>query len=373
MTPGASPVLFRYLGRSFLVNFALLMLALMGIVYIFEIVELMRRTANTEGVTTRVILIMAALKLPYTGAVILPFGILFSAIYTCWKLNRTHELVVIRAAGMSVWQFLNPMLVAAVLIGIASTSVVNPAASIMLAKYQQMQRVHLHTNDSLFTVSASGIWLRQPVTGGYALIHAGSLDKHALLAAEGAQWRLTDVLVYFFGNDDTFQRRIDSPEAFLKDGFWEVRNALVSDRSGASHADVSDIPTELTARKIEESFSDPDTISFWNIPEYIRIMDETGFPSVRLAIHFHALLAQPLLFAAMILLAATFSLRPPRFGGTGVLIALGVGAGFFIFFMESMLGAFGISQKIPPFLAAWTPAAVSLLLGLAALLHLEDG
>ena len=75
----------------------------------------------------------------------------------------------------------------------------------------------------------------------------------------------------------------------------------------------------------------------------------------------------------MVLLAATFSLRPARFGGTGALIALGVGAGFFVFFMENMLGAFGASQKIPAFLAAWTPAVVSLLLGLTALLHLEDG
>src|SRR5690606_16642374 len=133
------------------------------------------------------------------------------------------------------------------------------------------------------------------------------------------------------------------------------------------------LPTELTARKIEESFADPETISFWHIPEYLRIMTETGFPGTRLAIHFQALLAQPFLLAAMILLAATFSLRPQRFGGTGAMITLGVSVGFFIFFMESILQAFGISQKIPVSLAAWTPAIVSLLLGTTALLHTEDG
>ncbi|MDF3024389.1 MAG: permease YjgP/YjgQ family protein, partial [Alphaproteobacteria bacterium] len=81
----------------------------------------------------------------------------------------------------------------------------------------------------------------------------------------------------------------------------------------------------------------------------------------------------PFFFVAMVLLAATFSLRPPRFGGAGALLALGVAIGFFVFFMDSMLGAFGLSQKIPAYLAAWTPAIVSLLLGTTALLHLEDG
>jgi lipopolysaccharide export system permease protein len=354
-------------------NFAVLMLLLIGITFIFEAVELMRRSASVEGMGLHTVLAMAALKLPHTGEVILPFGILFSAIFTCWKLNRTQELVVIRAAGLSVWQFLNPLLVAAALIGIVATCVVNPAASILLTRYQQMENMHLRGGGSLFTVSASGIWLRQPTEGGYALIHAGGIDRTTPVADPETQWRMTDVIVYFFNEDDSFHRRIDSPEALLKEGFWQVRNALISDKGSTNKVDVSDIPTELTPRKIEESFSDPDTISFWRIPEYINIMKETGFPSIRLAIHFHSLLAQPLLFAAMILLAATFSLRPARFGGTGTLIALGVGAGFFIFFMESMLGAFGISQKIPAFLAAWTPAAVSMLLGLAALLHLEDG
>jgi lipopolysaccharide export system permease protein len=361
----SSSTLFRYLGRNFIINFSALMFILMGVVFVFEVVELLRRSSSYEGITFHLVLGMAALKLLHSGEILLPFGVLFGAIYTCWKMNKTHELVVIRAAGLSVWQFLSPLMLAAFLIGIAAAGAINPVSSILLSKYQQMENMHFHKNDSLVTVSTTGIWLRQPYEGGYALLHGESLNQ--------AEWRMTDVIVYFFDDTNTFQRRIDSPEVYLKDGYWDIRDALVSDRSGSRHEDVFKIITELTSRKIEESFADPDSISFWKIPSYVGVMEEAGFPSVRLRVHFQSLLAQPLLFVAMILLAATFSLRPPRLGGTGIMIALGVGAGFFVFFMESMLGAFGISQKIPAVLAAWTPAMVCLLLGLAALLHLEDG
>jgi len=361
----ASATLFRYILRHFLANFGALVMILFGLVFIFDVIELMRRAARAQDISINVVLMMAALKLPEVGQKVIPFAVLFGAIYTCWKLNKTSELVVMRAAGISAWQFLSPMILGAFLIGITVTTAVNPASAIMLEKFERMESNYFNTSSNLVTVSRAGIWLRQPAEDGYALFHASSFDQQ--------HWRMQDVIVFFFDRGDTFQKRVDSPRARLDDGFWELAEARINTAEGARTVDIVQLPTELTARQIEESFANPETISFWRIPEYLRIMTEAGFSGTRLAIHFQSLLALPFLLAAMVLLAATFSLRPQRFGGTGAMIGLGVGVGFFIFFMESILQAFGISQKIPVYLAAWTPAIVSLLMGASALLHMEDG
>lgn len=362
----ASSTLFRYLSRQFLTHLFFLMLILMGVIFLFDSIELLRRAANLpHSIPFSLIFSMALLKLAYLTQRVLPMGVLFASIYTCWKLNKTSEIIVIRSTGLSAWQFLSPLLLCAMLIGMVSTTALNPMSSIFLSKYEQMDNVYFNNNSNLVTVSKTGIWLRQPSEQGYALLHSESFDQK--------EWQLNNVTILFFGDDDSFQQRMDSPTAFLKKGYWDVRAAAINDKAGLRRVDSLQIPTELTATKIEESFADPDTISFWNIPEYAKIMAETGLPVTRLSIHFNVLLAQPLLFAALVLLAATFSLRPPRFGGTAALILLGVGVGFLIFFMESMLQAFGTSQKIPVYLAAWTPAVIALLLGITALLHLEDG
>jgi lipopolysaccharide export system permease protein len=52
---------------------------------------------------------------------------------------------------------------------------------------------------------------------------------------------------------------------------------------------------------------------------------------------------------------------------------MGVGVGFTAFFVSSFLQALGSSHQIPVFLAAWSPSVVMLLLGVAAMLGLEDG
>ena len=125
--------------------------------------------------------------------------------------------------------------------------------------------------------------------------------------------------------------------------------------------------------QIQDSFASPDTMSFWALPGFIKTLEDAGFSALRHRLHWHSLLSGPLLLFAMVLLAASFSLKLTRSGGTGLLMAGGVASGFVLYFLTDVSLALGISGGIPVVLAAWAPAVASTLLGFALLLHLEDG
>ena len=55
------------------------------------------------------------------------------------------------------------------------------------------------------------------------------------------------------------------------------------------------------------------------------------------------------------------------------MVAAGMTTGFLLLMLTDVVTAYGIAQTIPVPMAAWTPALVSLLVGTATLLHLEDG
>ncbi len=133
------------------------------------------------------------------------------------------------------------------------------------------------------------------------------------------------------------------------------------------------LETTLTPRKIEESFASPDTMSFWDLPGFINLLEESGFPAQRHRLHYNVLLARPFLLCAMVLVAATFSLRMQRRGGATFMIVGGVISGFLLYFLSDIVFALGLSGKVPVGLAAWTPTVVSLMFGASMLLHLEDG
>ena len=114
-------------------------------------------------------------------------------------------------------------------------------------------------------------------------------------------------------------------------------------------------------------------MSFWDLPSFIETLEKAGFSAVRHRLHWHNLLAAPLLMCAMVLIGAAFTLRHSRRGATTYVIAGGVFTGFALYFFSDVDLALGLSDFIPVTLAAWSPSGVAMLLGLTTLLHLEDG
>ncbi len=355
-----------YIARHFLSGTALVLLVLVGLVALIDMVELLRRSSNREAATFFAVAQMALLRAPFLAQKIIPFAVLFGGMLALTRLTRTHELVVARAAGVSVWQFLLPGLALALVMGGFVVTVFNPLASATTWRYEQLEAKFLRGRPSLLAVSSSGLWLREGTKESQTVIHALRVSQEDM--------ELHDVIIFVYEGTDRFVRRIDAPTAKLHDGYWQLRDAWVSrpDQASIYVADYR-IDTELTFDRIQESFASPETMSFWDLPEFIETLEAAGFSARKHRLHWHSILAGPLLLCAMVLIAATFSLRLTRRGGTGLLILAGLFTGFLLFFLSKVVQALGLSAGIPIVLAAWAPAGVFTLLGVAMLLHLEDG
>lgn len=359
----------RYIARAYFMNMLFLLLILLGVVYMFDMVELIRRANKTSNVPFTLVMQMGLLKLPEVGQLLFPFAILFSAMFTFWQLTKRYELIVVRSAGFSVWQFLAPVIAVAVLVGIVQVMVINPVGALLVGKYTELENKYLRHSTSQIAFFEEGLWLRQDLEseGHYAILHAPRIEKNT--------WHLRDVTMFQFDGEDNFLLRGDAKRAVLQDGHWVFEVVKMHRAGTAAPEDLAEysLPTALTIDEIEDSFAAADTMSFWNLPGYIRTLEATGFDATRLKVHYQALWAQPLLFTAMILLAASVSMRPPRQRGTFALIVIGIFIGFIVFFMSSFLQALGTSHQIPVVLAAWSPSMICFLLGLTVVMSLEDG
>lgn len=362
----SSATLSRYIGRQFVTRFVLLLLVFLGIILLLDVVELLRRAGSKPDITLSLVIQMALLKLPEIGQQVFPFVILFAGMFTFWRLTRSAELVVARAVGVSAWQFLMPVLLAAALIGVIKVTLINPVGAVFIGKYDQLQTRYLKQRSSSFDISRSGLWLRQQLDNDQYFIHAETVNPATL--------ELSNVIVFVLRDEKTYVARVDAPSAALRDRRWELQDAVVNrpKRDPEELASYT-IPTELDMAQIESSFAAPETISFWELPRFIHTLELTGFPAVRHRLHYASLLAQPLLYCAMVLFAAAFSLRLPRRGGTMIMVAGGVLTGFALFMATDIVKTLGLSETIPVPMAAWMPAIIALLVGVTALLHLEDG
>ncbi|MDE2514463.1 MAG: LPS export ABC transporter permease LptG [Rhodospirillales bacterium] len=361
-----------YIARQFSAWVLAMLVSLSGLVALFDFIELLRRSASKPAATFGVVTEIAALRLPYIAMQVLPFAVLVGGVLAFWRLTRSSELIVARAAGVSAWEFLTAPVLCAALLGVAATALGSPISSVMLARAEQMENAYLSVGGGPLDLEDGQLWLRQAdhelTPNGVAILHAhGVRMKNKTLTAQ-------EVSVFRLDGQDRFLERIQAQNAVLSPHRWLLHDAEVirPDRNPMP-AGTLDLPTDLTVKRVQESFALPDTLSVWALPGFIALLNRSGFSSIRHRLHFQALLALPLLAATMALVSAGFSMRPTRRGGVAQMLGGGVAAGFALFMISKIAEEFGQSGALPVALAAWAPAAAGLMLAIALLLHMEDG
>jgi lipopolysaccharide export system permease protein len=355
----------RYLARQYLAWFFIFLAGLAGIIYLFEVAELLRRAADIPDATFGIVLRMGLYKMPDTIEKVLPFVVLFAGMFTFWRLTRSQELVIARASGVSAWQFLAPSLLATFLFASLNVTLINPLGAVLNGKYRMLEAHYLQRSASL-ELTGAGLWLRQEEGAHRYLLHADRVETDPL--------RLVPVIVFIYDRANVYQGRVDAPKATLENGAWTIPDAWVNaDDKMPEHRDVFTLPTTLTLKRIQESMAPPNTISFWKLPRFINTLHAIGLPATRHELAFQTLLAEPVLLSAMIFFAAAFSLRLTRRGGILKAAVLGLFTGGAVFSLNSVITEMGANQSFPIGLAAWAVPLLALVAGPTLLLHLEEG
>ena len=367
MKTALSPTLTLYIGGRFF-GWLLGVSVLLGCITLLgDSIELLRRSADKPDVTFGLVMLMAILKLPATAQEVMPFGLLAATLGCLTQLSRTSELIIVRASGASIWQVLLPALILGLVLGILRVSAFDPLAAATTERYEAMQKRYMHSFDPmLVTASTSGLWLRQATDKESYVLNARGMDQN--------HTRFDNIVLLSFDSGDHFLRRIDAADATLRGQEWLLEDVqIIEPNKPPRHLPKMAVPAKLTYDQLMESFAAASTLSFWELPGFIDILEASGLPSRAHRLKYQRLLAMPLLFVGIILLATSFGLRLPRFGGLPLAIGAGAMSGFLLYFLSSLAAALGINSSMPLALAAWGPAAVTAILGITLLLYVEDG
>jgi lipopolysaccharide export system permease protein len=364
---GGAMTLSLYLARRFYLTVGVVTAAFAGILMLIDMVEQIRRHAGNPDAGLAEAAQVAALNLAGGLYRILPLVVMLGSVALFLALARSSELVVIRAAGRSAIPAL-----AAFVLGAVAVAMLNPlvAATARLAD-DVSARLSGSGVQSVLSVSREGLWLRQGNPEGQTVIRAAraNLDGTELLA------------VSFIDFDAGGQpvARIEAEAARLTPGFWTLEGVKqwrltdANPEKTATRAESARLATDLTPARIRESFSAPDAVGIWDLPAFIAGLERAGFSARKHQVWLQRELALPLTLAAMVLLAAGFTMRHVRFGRSGTMVLMAVLAGFAMFFLRNFAQVLGENGQIPVALAAWAPPAVALLAALGLLVQQEEG
>jgi lipopolysaccharide export system permease protein len=335
------------------------------LIFMIDFVEVLRQSGRRGSVPATTLVWLTLLRLPAYTELLLAFAVQVGAISALLMLNRKSELAVMRAAGMSVWQFLRPAIVVALMIGTFAVAVYNPVAAAARAEAERLFS-EVFGRESNFMTQAAGAWLRQEGADGSSIINAR--------AALNRGMELIGPMIVQYDKAGAFVERIDGDRALLMDGYWEVENAIVT-RMGqpAERFGVYLVSTYLSPERVRDALGTAISVSFWELPGLIEATEKAGLKADRFRIQYELLMSRPLLLLAMVLMGATVSLRSFRSGKIQSMVVYGMLGGFGFLLLAEISRQIGVSGLVSPMLAVWTPVAIAIVLSLAVLLNQEDG
>ena len=170
---------------------------------------------------------------------------------------------------------------------------------------------------------------------------------------------------------DQLSIRINADWAILKNKIWRLENAKIDGENFNSSKKIF-IQSILTKKDLNRTASEPESLSVFQLPRFIKILESTGISSSRYKIYFHKVISQPIAFIGITALVAAsifgwFSRTPPT-----RMTVFALCGGFFYFFIQRLSSALGSSEQIPILIASWLPSVMLLVIGIFLLALIEE-
>ncbi len=333
-------VLTLFLLRRFFASFLLVMLTVGGIIFAVTFVE--RLSSNPDALAT---LVDAWVRLLEYIPMFLPLAVFMGTLVAFYNLTKSSELIIASGAGLSPFQIAKPFLIGAFIVGVFASTIVNP--------YSVDLTTRKLTNHQLKLID-NAIWLRESSDDRYLTARATGMN-----IARNHNIIFNDITILLQDENFKLKERISAQSAELSNDGFNVNNASIINEDGITQTGSRHIETKLTPRTVLDRYLQPDQISFWDLPAFIKKMNAIGVSTRGHLVQFWTLLFLPLTMMAMTILGIAFSQTKQRRNYSfGVKFSLGILTCFALYFVVNLFNALGNTGALPPLIAIIAPQII---------------
>lgn len=353
-------ILDRYIFRTVATTTAVALLALLSLEFFLSLLIELESVGKGQYDFAAVMHYLLLIQPQYLYE-IFPMALLVGGLLGMGALANGSELIVMRAAGLSLIRLTGSALQAGFLLSVVVLAMGEFIAP-PLGQIAQEQRAIAKTENRAIR-GGRGFWARD---GDYFI--------HVQAVLPGV--RLVNIHIFKINPSDAHLETITTAQsARYVEGRWLLEDVLRSTLNGdeaqvESLAQLS-VTSAISPQILDVLASDPDDLSIRELRIYVDYLEDNGLDaqSYRLAL-WRKLLA-PLAYMAMLIIAMPFVFSPHRAAGVGQRLVVGLLLGLLFFLFNYLLGNIVLLYNLPPLLGAGLPTFLFMSAGLYALHRLR--
>ncbi len=338
-------------------------LILISIISLIDLIDLNNKTRLKDNIKFNDIFLLTLENIPLRADELLFYAILFGSVVYFLELRKSQEFLILRTNGISFWKSFLIISIVPIAFGLFSIFILNPTISFSQKIYSINHEKIFGKGTYSITISNQGLWLRDRSNLGEIIIKGVYLDS------ENSKIKKP---VFFLINSETqATKRIDADWAYLENYNWILKNAMVNGESFNSSNKLN-IKSVLTKNDLKYTSNNPFSLSVFEIPKFIKILNSTGIPSTGYKVYFHRVFSQPIAFIGIVVLCGALIFRKHSRLVPVKTISFAIVGSFIYFFIQRLFVALGASEQMPIILATWIPSIVLLVLGLLIISIIEE-
>ena len=296
------------------------------------------------------------LSLPRHIYDIFPTAVLLGSLMALGALASNSELIVMRAAGISIGRIVRSVLQAGLILVLFIAFVGEVLVPISERRAQTVKATALKQKISLG--ARHGFWARD----GQRYIYVGRVYP---------DMQMGELDIYEMDKNQKLKRSTHAQSASFRNNIWylkQVKQSLISSM-GVSSARYQTLEwRDLLNPDIFKVVSvSPQNMSAMDLYRYSRYLQDNELDASHFKLAFWIKIITPVSSLVMLLIALPFVFGSQRSGGAGqrVLVGLLLGIGFFM--LNRILNHLGQLYGLPPFISAVTPMLLAAAAGAYAI------
>ena len=358
-----SRTLTAYLAKLFVVRILAVLIMLVLVLMMLDLLSNSGKILAVEGNGQGELLTYAGLRIPQLIQRFLPYSVLLATLISLVTLNQNSEVIAMKAAGLSAHQVLAPLLLTAAIVGGASFIFNERVVTRATATLKAWEAAEYGPIPEESNVRAN-VYL----TDGENVLTA------AQLAGSGNAIAMRKVTWYRRSPEGAIMEQVVADRATYAAPGWKLEDVERFEVATATSRKEDEllVGEGLTPDQIDLARIDPDAVPFWELGTSIDAYEEAGRRTGELRAKWWHKLSGPLSSFLMPLLGAVAAFGLARSGQLFLRAIIGMALGFAYFVVDNAALAMGSFGGYPPFLAAWAPFFLFLLIGETVLIRTEE-
>ncbi|WPX96513.1 LptF/LptG family permease [Candidatus Bandiella euplotis] len=339
-----------YFKRNFVDYFKTLFFTLAAfflIILLFDLLEILRITSK-YSLKLPVLIKLALMKNYSSLRQVVPMIVLVSSLIFFYIKNKNNEIIAAKSVGMSSFNIIIPVLSAVLVFGIINVVLINPVGTMFLRKYQNYEAHKFKKQVSLIAVSKSGIWLKNKLGEDDVIINA--------LRVSQAFKTMHDTNIFIIDKTGALQKQVSAKKILLMQDEIIAEDATLIDRDFEIQSmPTITLPIQISISQIFENLTSIETISFFQLLEFIKIADDSGLSSTKYIMQFLKEVFSPIFLISMAMVSYFYCYNVSHRKKLDLSPLFCLVTGFTIYFSTNFVHALGSSGQISVILAVLFP------------------